>query len=147
MVRFLVAVVAIAAVSAFFLVPIPMDKKTDQPQLPSTALNQTNLYRGEIALLVFYGSLLLLTPAFAGVIRGRLPTEISARGAKFELAEQVDQPIAETQETLKKLEGSHNNLRDEFALTKAALQKSSGGAQADDAEASSEKQSAVTPQR
>lgn len=45
--------------------------------------DQVGLYRLEIALLVFYGGLLLVTPAFSGLIWGRLPTEISSRGAKF----------------------------------------------------------------
>lgn len=51
--------------------------------LPAIALHQPALYRMEIALLVFYGDLLLITPAFFGLIGGRLPLEISTRGAKF----------------------------------------------------------------
>jgi hypothetical protein len=37
----------------------------------------------EVGLLVFYGSLLLITPAISGLIGGRLPIEITTRGAKF----------------------------------------------------------------
>ncbi|HEY6730934.1 MAG TPA: hypothetical protein VI039_07910 [Solirubrobacterales bacterium] len=51
--------------------------------LPAVAFGQSILYRLEVALLVFYGILLLVTPAFLGLTRGRLPTEISTRGAKF----------------------------------------------------------------
>jgi len=55
-------------------VPVPED-------LPAIAIRQPGLYRLEVALLIFYGWLLLLTPAFSGLIRGRLPIEISTRGA------------------------------------------------------------------
>lgn len=56
--------------------------------LPAVALGQIWLFRLEVCLLAFYGCLLLITPAFAGLIRGRLPVEISIRGAKF--AEEAD---------------------------------------------------------
>jgi hypothetical protein len=52
--------------------------------------------------MVFYGDLLLVTPAFSGLVRGRLPIEISTRGAKF--AEEVDQSAAENEATFKELE-------------------------------------------
>ena len=51
--------------------------------LPAVALGQMWLYRLEVSLLIFYSCLLLITPAFSGLIRGRLPIEISTRGAKF----------------------------------------------------------------
>jgi hypothetical protein len=51
--------------------------------LPAVAIRQAGLYRLEVALLVFYGWLLLATPAFSGLVRGRLPIEISTRGARF----------------------------------------------------------------
>jgi hypothetical protein len=57
-------------------VPVPED-------LPAVTFRQAGLYRLEVALLVFYGGLLFVTPAFSGLIRGRLPIEISTRGAKF----------------------------------------------------------------
>jgi hypothetical protein len=81
-VRALVGGVAALAILSFILVKPPST-------LPATALNQKTIYHLEVALLVFYGGLLLLTPAFWGVIRGRLPTEISSRGAKY--AEDVGQ--------------------------------------------------------
>lgn len=82
LIRVLVAVALSIAVLASFLLPVPRDAKGD-PALPAVAFEQVGLYRLEIALLVFYGSLLLVTPAFSGLIWGRLPTEISSRGAKF----------------------------------------------------------------
>ena len=66
------------------------------------AFGQSGLYRLEVALLVFYGSLLLLTPAFAGLIRGRLPTEISTRGAKF--VGEADQSAELAEAAVKELE-------------------------------------------
>ena len=61
-------------------VPIPHDPQGD-PALPAVAFEQVGLYRLEVGLLAFYGGLLLITPAFSGLVRGRLPIEISARGA------------------------------------------------------------------
>jgi len=81
-IRILIAAVLCAALTTFVLVPIPADA-SGEPTLPALALEQAGLYRLEVALLVFYGGLLLVTPAFLGVIGGRLPTEISTRGAKF----------------------------------------------------------------
>jgi|GEM_PF-6611678 len=51
--------------------------------LPAIALDQPAVYRSEICLGVFYLGLLILVPLYYGVIRGRIPTEISARGARF----------------------------------------------------------------
>ncbi len=56
--------------------PVPKD-------LPAIAFRQAGIYRLEVALLVVYGGLLFVTPAFAGLIRGRLPIEISTHGARF----------------------------------------------------------------
>lgn len=64
------------ALAALVTAPIPGD-------LPAASLGQPGLYRLEVALLFFYGALLLITPAFSGLVRGRLPIEISTRGAKF----------------------------------------------------------------
>lgn len=82
LVRVLVAVAVAIAIMASLLLPVPHDEKGD-PALPAVAFEQVGLYRLEIAPLVFYGDLLLVTPAFSGLIWGRLPTEISSRGAKF----------------------------------------------------------------
>jgi len=88
-VRILLGGALCASLLVFFLVPTPEDARGNL-DLPSAAFGQTGIYKLELSLLVFYGSLLLITPAFAGLTRGRLPTEVSTRGAKF--AEEVDQP-------------------------------------------------------
>lgn len=82
LVRVLVATGLGLALVAFVVVPIPLGEDGD-PDLPAAAFGQVGLYRLEVALLIFYGGLLLATPAFSGLIRGRLPVEISTRGAKF----------------------------------------------------------------
>jgi hypothetical protein len=66
------------------------------------ALEQVWIYRMEIGLAVFYGALLIITPAVIGISRGRLPTEISARGAKF--GEEVAASEAKTKKRFEKLE-------------------------------------------
>ena len=81
--------------------PVPRDAKGDA-DLPVVALEQIGLYRLEIALLVFYGELLLVTPAFSGLIWVRLPTEISMRGEKF--GERTDRSADTNRATFKELE-------------------------------------------
>ena len=88
--------------------PIPED-------LPAVAVQQPSLYRLEVGLMVFYGWLLLVTPAFSGLIRGRLPIEISTRGAKF--AEDADQSAALNDIALQELRSEVGHISDE--LTKA----------------------------
>jgi hypothetical protein len=108
-IRTLVALTACAAFAAFAWVPIPEDA-TAHPALPAVALEQPGLYRLEIALMVFYGGLLLITPAFSGLIEGRLPIEISARGARF--AERADQNVASAEGALAALEQTTADLGD-----------------------------------
>jgi hypothetical protein len=79
-------------------------------ELPAVAFRQVGLYRLEVALLVFYGSLLLITPAFSGLVRGRLPIEISTRGAKF--ADETGQTAQENEATIKELEQGFDDLAD-----------------------------------
>lgn len=119
-VRALVAITLAIAVLAFIAVPLPKNQD-GETALPAVALAQPDLYRLEVALLVFYGGLLLLTPAFSGMIRGRLPTEISARGAKF--VEEVDQSVAITQKAIKELERSTNDLADELDLANLGIEQ------------------------
>lgn len=95
------------ALVAFVVVPIPLGDDGN-PDLPSAAFGQVGLYRLEISLLVFYGGLLLITPAFSGLIRGRLPTEISVRGAKF--AEEADESADRNEADMERLEASINSL-------------------------------------
>jgi hypothetical protein len=100
-IRILVALALAAALLAFVSVPIPTDEGGTST-LPAVALKQTGLYRLEVALAVFYGGLLLITPAFAGLVGGRLPIEISARGARF--AERAGQTVESTEKALQALE-------------------------------------------
>jgi hypothetical protein len=109
LVRTLVTLSLCAALFACARVPIPRDAK-GKPSLPAVAFEQVGLYRLEVALLVFYGGLLLITPAFRGLTRGRLPTEISARGAKF--AAETDQSAESIRATIEELELTTTHLAD-----------------------------------
>jgi hypothetical protein len=95
-VRIIVAVAICIALLTSALVPVPVE-------LPSPAFEQAGLYRLEVALMFFYGTLLLVTPAFSAVYRGRLPIEISTRGAKF--AAEADGSAAQNEAAIKQLEG------------------------------------------
>jgi hypothetical protein len=70
--------------------------------LPAVAIGQVAVYRLEVALLVFYGGLLLITASVSGIVGGRLPIEISTRGAKF--AGETDQAAGATRAAIEKLE-------------------------------------------
>ena len=94
LVRILVAAALASALFACAMTPVPAD-------LPAIALGQSGLYRLEVGLFVFYGSLLLVTPAFSGLVRGRLPIEISTRGAKF--AEEAGHSALLNEERIKDL--------------------------------------------
>lgn len=100
-VRSLIAVALGAALLGAALSPAPDD-------LPTPALGQPGLYRLEIALLVFYGCLALVTPAFSGLASGRLPIEISTRGAKF--ADEADRTADQGEMTISELEGATQRL-------------------------------------
>jgi hypothetical protein len=113
LVRILVALALTGAVLSLLLVPVPRDEKGD-PDLPSVALEQVGLYRLEVALLAFYGELLLVTPAFSGLIWGRLPTEISMRGAKF--AEEADQSADSHRAAVNELERITDGLTEELDI-------------------------------
>lgn len=71
----------------------------------------------EVTLAVFYGCLLLLTPAYAGLIRGRLPVEISTRGARF--AEESDRAAERYETSFRELELRTDRLSQD--LGKAAV--------------------------
>lgn len=62
----------------------------------------------EVALLIFYGDLLLITPALIGLHGGQLPIEISTRGAKF--AEGSERWRGLDEAAVKKLEATTNDL-------------------------------------
>jgi len=76
LVRILIGAALCMALAAAAFFSLPED-------LPAVALGQVGLYRLEVTLGVFYGLLLLVTPAYSGLVAGRLPIEISTRGAKF----------------------------------------------------------------
>lgn len=83
-------------------VPNKREQGKVKPALPAVALGQPALYRLEIFLVVFYGGLLIVVPAYRGLVSGRLPIEVSARGAKF--AEETADSIEATQEVVSELE-------------------------------------------
>jgi len=109
LVRILVTAALCLALLAFALAPAPVN-------LPPSAFEQTSLYRLEMSLLVFYGVLLLVTPALAGLIRGRLPTEISTRGAKF--ADETDRSAERNDAEIKRLQETANDLAEDLATTR-----------------------------
>lgn len=78
--------------------------------LPTVALGQGFLYRVELLLATVFAALLLLTPLLQGVLNGRLPTEITARGAKYE----------EVSDSLKAAETRIGKLEETLASTAAA---------------------------
>lgn len=108
------------AVAAFATVPIPVDARK-APALPTVALEQPALYRLEVALVVFYGGLLLITPAFSGVVDGRLPIEISARGAKF--AEEADQSAEVHRAALEELKRVAVDLSESLTLANLEIDR------------------------
>jgi len=101
LIRALVGAALGVGLAACVVLPVPRD-------LPAIALEQAVLYRLELAMAVFYGCLLLATPAYSGLARGRLPIEISTRGAKF--AAETDQTDARDAATIKQLEQSITDL-------------------------------------
>lgn len=117
-VRVLVAIALGMAIVAFSLAPVPSNEKGDLA-LPAVALEQVGLYRLEVALLIFYGVLLLATPAFSGLIRGRLPIEISTRGAKF--AEEADESTERDEAAIKNLEGTTRVLTEGLAAAQSRI--------------------------
>lgn len=88
------------ALASLWVIHLPKGKH-EEVALPSVALGQGLVYHAEIAVLIFYGALLVLTPTFWGLIRGQLPTEITSKGAKFG-AEDLNEVAAETQEVTEK---------------------------------------------
>jgi hypothetical protein len=101
-IRIIVGLILLAAVVAATLIDIPTTGgTTPKPDLPSIALGQEVIYRLEIFLVAFYSGLLIATPAYRGIVSGRLPIEVSARGAKF--AEDAAGSIEETQKLVEEL--------------------------------------------
>ena len=117
LIRLLVAFALGIALLAGAAAPAPED-------LPALALQQDCLYRLEIALLVFYGSLLIITPAVSGLAWGRLPTEISTRGAKF--AEEADRSADLGDRVIRKLELDLEDLADGLGQVEVEINQLKG---------------------
>jgi hypothetical protein len=92
--------------------PLPED-------LPAVALGQGGLYRLEVALVTFYGCLLLATPAYSGLAMGRLPVEISTRGARF--AEEAEQTAVQDEAAIKNLEQGLAQLKTDLSKAKVDI--------------------------
>lgn len=91
------------ATAAVFLLATALAVATPAPvDLPAIALGQVPVYRLEILLALVYGGLLLLTPFFHGVLNGRMPIEISHRGAKWQ--SDVEERLREAEEEITRLE-------------------------------------------
>jgi len=73
-------------------------------------LQQPGLYRLEVGLVVLYGCLLIVTPAYSGLAAGRLPIEISTRGARF--AAEADQAAERDEARIKELEHTTDLMRE-----------------------------------
>jgi hypothetical protein len=108
LIRIFVGTTLCAALVACATSPIPED-------LPAVAFQQAGFYRLQVALLVFYGLLLLITPVFSGLIHGRLPIEISTRGAKF--AEGAERSTKLDEAAIGRLEGTIAELEQALAST------------------------------
>jgi hypothetical protein len=120
LVRVLVALALGIALLASLLVPVPRDAN-DNPDLPAVAFDQVGFYRLEMTLLVFYGELLLVTPAFSGLIWGRLPTEISMRGAKF--AEGAEQSADSNRTAVSDLERTTHELTEGLKIANIEIKQ------------------------
>lgn len=114
LVRGLVSAALCLALAASALFPLPED-------LPAVALGQTGLYRLEVALAAFYGLLLLMTPAYSGLAIGRLPIEISTRGAKF--AVEADRSNIASRAGIKDLRGTVNELAEAVSALELRMER------------------------
>jgi len=92
------------AVAALALATLAFAARAQIPQpLPSIALGQELLYRGELFLVLFYGGLLIATPVLRGIVSGRLPIEITARGARYDAPEQMSGGLRDAEERIDQL--------------------------------------------
>lgn len=114
LIRSLIAAALTIALLTSATAPLP-------EELPTLAFQQAGLYRLEIALLVFYGSLLMITPAVFGLAWGRLPTEISTRGAKF--AERTYRSAELDEAEIRRLELDLKDLADGLSEAKIEINR------------------------
>lgn len=123
LVRVLVGAALGVALAACVVLPVPEN-------LPAIALEQAALYRLEVALSIFYGCLLLATPAYSGLVRGRLPTEISTRGAKF--AGEAEQSAGLNEKLIWELEQRVDSVVDGLSETMIEIARLKGEVTGDD---------------
>lgn len=114
LIRALIGTALCSAIVASAVVTVPDD-------LPAVAFRQAGLYRLQIALFVFYGGLLLITPVFSGLIHGLLPIEISTRGAKF--AKGTDHSTELDEAAIRKLEETITELAQALADTHIEIER------------------------
>jgi hypothetical protein len=107
-IRLATAILFLAAATVAAVTGTPSD-------LPAIALGQVAVYRVEVLLALVYGGLLLLTPLFHG-LGGRLPIEISHRGAKW----QAQAPMEKAEEKIERLEGELDSLKPKDFIRKAS---------------------------
>ena len=114
LVRALVGAALCLALTASALFPVPEN-------LPAVALGQIGFYRLEVALGAFYGLLLMVTPACSGLASGRLPIEISTRGAKF--AEETDRLADRNRAAIKELESATGQLTEDLEIANLQIER------------------------
>jgi len=117
LIRALVGAALCSGLIIFVAAPVPED-------LPTVALRQPGLYRLELALISFYSGLLLVTPAISGLIDGRLPIEISTRGARF--AEEANGTAKEEEEAIRALEATTSELAQALTDAQAEIERLNG---------------------
>lgn len=122
LVRAIVAIALAVAVIAFAFAPVPKS-------LPAVALEQPSIYRLEVALLAFYGGLLFATPAASGLMRGRLPIEISTRGARF--AEEANHSDQVVEAATRQLEQTVDRLASQVTAVEADIHQLHGETKGD----------------
>lgn len=91
-------------------------------RLPSVAMGQELLYRLELLLASFFSGLLVATPLLQGVINGRLPTEITARGAKYD-PEEISQGLAALENRIAKIDAAVTSAGGEALALRADVDR------------------------
>jgi hypothetical protein len=97
-VRLVVPVLLLASTAGALMVSV----HTEKSAIPSLAFGSHVVLAIQVALLFFYGSLLLLVPLARAVFDGDLPIELSLRGARWK--EEVDDLGDEITDRLTKAE-------------------------------------------
>jgi hypothetical protein len=93
-------------------------------RLPGIALGQPFVCRVEVYLAIVYGGLLLLTPLFYGLLQGRLPIEISHRGARWQ--EAANETIDGLSASVRTLQQDSTDLRVRLVQQQLEIQRLAG---------------------